>query len=81
MVFRTRPEDIENGMTDQVITGMDQVTPAWLTDVLSRSEALTRGAVAWFDAMPGKGHWSANALLDLRYANGSRGTLPRRLFI
>jgi hypothetical protein len=42
---------------------------------------LTRGAVAWFDAMPGKGHWSANALLDLRYANGSRGTLPRRLFI
>ena len=68
-------------MTNPVITRMDQVTPAWLTGVLSRSGALTRGAVAGFDAAPGKGHWSANVLLNLRYTAGSQGMLPRRLFL
>jgi hypothetical protein len=33
-------------MSDFVITTIDQVTPAWLTDVLSRCGALTRGAAA-----------------------------------
>ena len=35
-------------MTDPVITTIDQVTPQWLTDVLCRSDALTRGGVTAF---------------------------------
>ena len=38
-------------MDPTVITHLDQVTPAWLTRVLTGSGALTRGAVVGFDAV------------------------------
>ena len=56
-----------NGLPGNVITHIDQVTPAWLTTVLANSGALTRGAVTSFDVQTGHGHWSANAMLTLRY--------------
>ncbi len=68
-------------MPGNVITHIDQVTPAWLTSVLANSGALTRGAVTSFDTQAGHGHWSANAVLTLRYEPGSQGALPRRLFL
>jgi hypothetical protein len=68
-------------MSDFVITTIDQVTPAWLTDVLSRSGALTRGAVAAFDTADGRGNWSSNARLDVSYTADAQGALPRRLFL
>jgi len=68
-------------MPDKVISSMDQVTAAWLTSVLVKSGAITSGEVAAFDANPGRGNWSTNALLQVRYVNGSQGTLPQRLFL
>jgi hypothetical protein len=68
-------------MSDFVITTIDQVTPAWLTDVLSRCGALTRGAAAAFDTADGRGNWSSNARLAVSYAADAQGALPRRLFL
>lgn len=68
-------------MSDKVITSLDQVTSEWLTSVLRRSGALTRGAVASFDVGAGRGNWSANARLALTYTAGAQGALPRRLFL
>ena len=64
-----------------VITNLDQVSTAWLTDVLSRSGALTRGAVAECDMNAGRGNWSRNCALHLRYAPDALGERPARLFL
>ena len=68
-------------MPDRVITHIDQVTAAWLTSVLANSGALSTGTVASFDVHTGQGNWSTNALLNVRYIDGSQGALPRRLFL
>ncbi len=64
-----------------VITNLDQVSTAWLTDVLRRSGALTRGAVAEYDMNAGRGNWSSNCALQLRYAPDAQGKRPTRLFL
>jgi hypothetical protein len=68
-------------MSNPVITSIDQVTAAWLTTVLASSGALIHGAVEAFDVKTGQGNWSTNAILHVRYVNGSQGTLPQRLFL
>lgn len=68
-------------MSTEVITRLDQLTPAWLTSSLARNGALIEGAVAAFELEPGAGNWSKNARLRLRYSDGSRGALPARLFL
>jgi hypothetical protein len=68
-------------MPDPVITRLQQVTPEWLTDVLTRNGALAQGAVAAFDVDTGRGNWSTNASLRLRYVEGAQGARPRRLFL
>lgn len=69
------------GLTDNVITALEQVTPAWLTGALSRSGALTRGAVVSFAVGGGKGNWSTNARLEVTYSADAQGTRPARLFL
>ncbi len=71
----------QNTIPDQVITSLEQVAPEWLTEVLSTSGALTRGAVSAFDVVPGRGNWSTSARLHVHYAPGSQGALPGRLFL
>jgi hypothetical protein len=68
-------------LPEEVITSLEQVTPAWLTGVLAQSAALTRGAVAGFDVDTGRGNWSTNASLKLQYTAGSQGDLPPSLFL
>jgi hypothetical protein len=68
-------------MQGQVIASTNQITAEWLTSVLMRSGALTSGAVAAFDVDRGQGNWSTSARLNVRYANGSHGALPQRLFL
>lgn len=68
-------------MQDELIRDLNQVTPGWLTVVLSRSDALTHGEVVYFDVESGRGNWSANAILKLQYGENARGTLPQRLFL
>lgn len=65
----------------EVLTHPDQVTAAWLTGALSNSGALTDGAITRVDVDAGRGNWSTNARLSLTYAPGSRGDLPRSLFL
>ncbi|MBN2499672.1 MAG: hypothetical protein JXB38_02830 [Anaerolineales bacterium] len=68
-------------MSTELITSIDQVTPAWLTRVLSNSNALTQGSVATFAVDTGRGNWSTNAVLNLQYTDGAQGELPQRLFL
>lgn len=52
-----------------VITNLDQVSTAWLTEVLSRSGALTRGAVTECDMNAGRGNLTTwLGVYDLAYA-------------
>lgn len=68
-------------MPDEVIASLDQVTIEWLTLVLTRSGALTHGSVEAFDVVTRQRVLSTNAKLNVRYADGSRGDRPRRLFL
>ena len=68
-------------MPDPVITCLEQVTPEWLTEVLTRNGALAQGAVAAFDVDTGGGNWSTNASLRVRYVEGAQGARPHRLFL
>lgn len=67
-------------MPKTVITSPEQVTSEWLTAVLSRG-ALTRGSVTGFDVGDGRGHWSTNGSLHLRYSSDAQGELPYHLFL
>ena len=71
----------ENSTLPEVITRLEQVTPQWLTVVLSRSGALTRGAVASFELDEGCGNWSSNARLVVNYTAEAQGGRPQRLFL
>jgi hypothetical protein len=68
-------------ISDKVITALEQVTPTWLTAVLTHSGALTRGAVAGFVAGAGRGNWSTSGTLRLQYTADAEGERPARLFL
>ncbi|MBP6472726.1 MAG: hypothetical protein KBE23_00725 [Chloroflexi bacterium] len=68
-------------MPGEVITDPGQVTVDWLTAVLTRSGALTSGAVTTIRPTTGHGNWSTNAALEVQYTDDAQGELPRRLFL
>lgn len=68
-------------MRDQVITNLEQVTPAWLSAVLLESGALISGAVGSVTPMTGEGNWSTNAVLHILYTDQAEGDQPERLFL
>lgn len=68
-------------MPNQVITTPEQITLPWLTRVLEAGGALTSGAVSAFDIDTGRGNWSSNAILHMRYSDGAQGQRPPRLFL
>lgn len=68
-------------MDANVITSLDQVTPAWLTRVLTSQGALAQGEVIAFTVDAGSGNWSHNARLGLRYSAGAQGDCPANLFL
>ena len=68
-------------MPNQVITTPEQITLPWLTRVLEAGGALTSGAVSAFDVDTGRGNWSSNAILHVRYSDGAQGQRPPRLFL
>lgn len=73
--------DAQFAMSDNVITNLEQVTPEWLTAVLTRSGALTQGSVAGFDMADGWGNWSTSHSLSLHYSPDAEGEQPSRLFL
>lgn len=68
-------------MTSRVISSPEQLSLTWLTDALKAGGALTTGAVAAFEIDTGRGNWSSNAVLRVRYTAGAAGELPPRLFL
>lgn len=68
-------------MPDAVITDPAQVTPEWLTDVLAAGGALDAGMVVAFETDAGRGNWSSNVRLRVRYSPEARGEQPERLFL
>jgi len=59
-------------MPDPVITRLEQVTPEWLTEVLTRNGALAQGAVAAFDVDTGcgSGFWGGQRPSLAHYVTG-----------
>ena len=68
-------------MPAEVITQIDQITPAWLTAALMLNGTLTRGAVATIGLDTGAGNWSKSARLSVTYTPDAQGSLPQRLFL
>ena len=68
-------------MSGNVITHFDQVTLAWLTEVLSNSGAQSEGMVESFEVVQDRGNWSTSGRLKVRYSQDSQGMLPRNLFL
>lgn len=69
------------GESPTVITTIADVTAEWLTAVLQRSGSLSRGTVVAFELDEGRGNWSSNARLGLRYSPDVAGERPSRLFL
>ena len=68
-------------MYSSVITSLEQVTHDWLTTALRNSGALTNGSVVGFSVQDGRGAWSSNARLALRYSADAQGDCPVHLFL
>src|SRR5829696_8599811 len=68
-------------MIDKVITNIDQVSTIWLTFVLAKSGALTHGDVESFELGTGKGNWSENAKISVKYTANAKGLFPKKLFL
>jgi len=68
-------------MPENIITSLTDVTPLWVTEVLTNSGALQQGAVTAFEIAHGRGNWSANARLTVAYTSEAQGTLPQHLFL
>lgn len=70
-----------SSMEENVITHLEQVTPEWLTAVLTQSGALTQGTVAAVSIDTGRGNWSTSGSLQLVYSPDAQGERPSRLFL
>ncbi len=68
-------------MADRVITGLEQVTPEWLTDALTRSGALTCGAVVTFTVDSRDRVLSTSYRLRIAYSKDAKGEKPDCLFL
>lgn len=68
-------------MSERLITTLAQVTPEWLTTVLARSGALSRGSIRGVESKGGQGNWSSSGVLRLRYSEDAGGECPGSLFL
>jgi hypothetical protein len=68
-------------MQDPLIGSSDQVSAAWLTQVLTNHGALITGSVTSFEMEVGRGNWSTNTKIKVQYSNHSMGAMPRSLFL
>lgn len=68
-------------MPTRVITSLDEATPAWLTDVLATSGALSSGSVERIESKSSERDLSVVARLEISYSAGATGLCPRQLFL
>jgi hypothetical protein len=71
-----------NTLPDNVIVSFDQVSPEWLTRVLTQSGALLGGCVESFAKEDTDQRLlSTNAKFCVTYSDGAQGALPQNLFL
>ena len=63
------------------LTDLEQVTPAWLTEVLTSNGTLERGAVVDVEKQGSSTNTAAVARLRLDYSDDAPDDAPRRLFL
>ena len=69
-------------MSDPVVlTSLDMVTHEWLTGVLTKSGALSKGHVIGFEADGQTHNYSTGHRIRIAYSADAQGTRPTRLFL
>jgi hypothetical protein len=68
-------------MSTPIVTTVNQLTPASLTQMLLTAGALTAGRVSAVHSDGGAGNWSTNAIMYVRYTDDADGERPPRLFL
>lgn len=68
-------------MLEQVITTLEQVSPAWLTGVLARNGALIRGRVVDLAIDSSERILSTSTRIRIVFSDDAEGELPTRLFL
>ena len=69
-------------MSDPVVlTSLDMVTHEWLTGVLTKSGALSKGHVVGFEADSQTHNYSTGHRIRIAYSADAQGTRPTRLFL
>lgn len=62
------------------LDSVDEITPEWLTRVLTEGGYLTCGTVSEVQDRSQKSNWASNAILRLRYSADALGEKPAKLF-
>src|SRR5919112_757310 len=62
------------------LDSIDEITPEWLTLVLSDGGYLTHGTVSEIQNLSRKSNWASNAVLRLIYSADALGEKPTKLF-
>lgn len=68
-------------MQHKPIENIHEVTPEWLTQILSENGYLTRGEVTDLQNRSQKSNWAKNANLRLSYSTDALGEKPTKLFL
>ncbi|MDP6493849.1 MAG: phosphotransferase [Dehalococcoidia bacterium] len=63
------------------ITDAFQITSEWLTQALTRSDALQHGSVDSFEVKSFESNWANNVILRVRYSSDASGERPPSLFL
>ena len=61
------------------LDSIDEITPEWLTRVLSDGGYLTRGTVSEIQNRSHKSNWASNAVLRVSYSADALGEKPTKL--
>ena len=69
-------------MIEKVLTGAEQITPEWLTDLLRERRVLTRGEVVGVTCGDARRTFASTVWhLHVAYSRGANRSAPRRLFL
>lgn len=67
--------------SDRLITSVEEVTEAWLTDVLNASGALHQGQVTKVNTLTDDRELSTSVRLGITYSENATGAKPTKLFL
>lgn len=68
-------------MHNPPLENIDEITPAWLTQILREAGSLTRGTVSAIETDSIQSNWARNAVLKPIYSADALGEKPEKLFV